>query len=278
MLVKGYGKCLLNLYSQLDTVQQKHTFPLVFPEFGNMCTRLAILIILVTGATFSTYSIHIDKIIYTDYRYNHGIPSFLHGFLEKKSVNMVGESIILYSPREGRKPEKLVHSSFRLRQDVLNSLEVEAKKRGVTLSSLVNRILENYMTSEIYFEELGFILMSKDFLRKTFNELNEQRVEELGKELGLTVAKEYVSYFFPEVNTDSLIKFLEMWFKRFQSFSHRVHENRHYFTINHEINLNFSIILRAMLEGIIEPLAKRTVSFKELTPNSIIFSFEVSSK
>lgn len=278
MLLKGYGKCLLNLYPQLDRVQQKHTFPLVFPEFDNMCTRLAILIILVTGATFSTYSIHNDKIIYTDYKYNHGVASFLHGLLEKKSVIMVGESIILYSPREGRKPDKLVHSSFRLRQDVLNSLEVEAKKRGVTLSSLVNRILENYMTSEIYFEELGFILMSKDFLRKTFNELNEQRVEELGKELGLTVAKEYVSYFFPEVNTDSLIKFLEMWFKRFQSFSHRVHENRHYFTINHEINLNYSIILRAMIEGIIEPIAKKTVSFRELTPNSIIFSFEVSSK
>jgi hypothetical protein len=118
--------------------------------------------------------------------------------------------------------------------------------------------------------------MSKDFLRKTFNELNEKRVEELGKDLGLTVAKEYVPYFFPEVNTDSLIKFLELWFKRFQSFSHRVDNNRHYFTINHEINMNFSIILRAMLEGVIEPIAKRTVAFRDLTPNAVILSFEAS--
>ena len=106
------------------------------------------------------------------------------------------------------------------------------------------------------------MLISKGFLRKTFDEVTEKRAEDLGKDLGLTVAKEYVSYFFPEVNTESLIKFLELWFKRFQSFSHRMDNNRHYFTINHEININFSIILRATLEGIIEPIAKRTVASK----------------
>jgi hypothetical protein len=31
-----------------------------------------------------------------------------------------------------------------------------------------------------------------------------------------------------------------------------------------------------MLEGIIEPIAKRTVSFRELTPNTIAFSFEIN--
>ena len=81
---------------------------------------------------------------------------------------MIGESLISYLPRDAKQSERLVHSSFRLRQDVLKSLEAEARKRGVTLSSLVNKILENYMTSEIYFEELGFMLMSKGFLRKDF--------------------------------------------------------------------------------------------------------------
>ncbi|MFZ0329147.1 MAG: hypothetical protein WBP64_03115 [Nitrososphaeraceae archaeon] len=251
-------------------------FLLKLPRFENTSTRLAILLVLASGITFSTSSIANEEMKNTIEKYSHNNSSPFHGFWEKKRIAMVAESLISYLPREGKKSERLVHSSFRLRQDVLKSLERESKKRGVTLSSLVNRILENYMNSEIYFEELGFMLMSKDFLRKTFNELNEKRVEELGKDLGLTVAKEYVSYFFPEVNTDSLIKFLELWFKRFQSFSHRVDSNRHYFTINHEINMNFSIILRAMLEGVIEPIAKRTVAFRDLTPNAVIFSFESS--
>jgi hypothetical protein len=248
-----------------------------FPTFEKISTRLAIAFVLASGITFSTTSFTNEKMLNVIDKFNnHNISSSLHSYWEKKRITMVGESLISYLPRDSKRSERLVHSSFRLRQYVLKSLEVEASKRGVTLSSLVNKILENYMTSEIYFEELGFMLMSKGFLRKTFDDVTEKRAEELGKDLGLTVAKEYVSYFFPEVNIDSLLKFLELWFKRFQSFSHRVDNNRHYFTINHEININFSIILKAMLEGIIEPIAKRTVSFRELTPNTIAFSFEIS--
>ncbi|MGN6632247.1 MAG: hypothetical protein ACTHKP_08435 [Nitrososphaeraceae archaeon] len=247
-----------------------------FMELEKVSTRLALILILASGITFSTTSISNEKMANTINKSSHNLVGSIHSFWEKKRITVVGESLISYLPREAKRSERLVHSSFRLRQDVLKSLEVEARKRGVTLSSLVNNILENYMTSEIYFEELGFMLMSKGFLRKTFDEVTEKRAEHLGKDLGLTVAKEYVSYFFPEVNTESLIKFLELWFKRFQSYSHRIDNNRHYFTINHEININFSIILRAMLEGIIEPIAKRTVSFRELTPNTIAFSFEIN--
>jgi hypothetical protein len=55
---------------------------------------------------------------------------------------------------DNNKKEKHVHSSFRLKESVLRSLENEAQKRGVSLSTLVNRTLENYISSEMYFEEL----------------------------------------------------------------------------------------------------------------------------
>jgi hypothetical protein len=173
---------------------------------------------------------------------------------------------------------KLVHSSFRIKESVLSALEREAQKRGISLSSLVNKTLENYVTCDMYFDELGFILVGKEFLRKTFSGLNEKHVEELGRDLGSTVAKEYVSYCFPEVNSDTLVKFLDLWFRRFQSYQHRVddHNNRNYFTVNHDINMNFSIALKAMLEGLIEPVFKRSIDFKDLTSRSITFSFIVS--
>jgi hypothetical protein len=259
-------------------VPEKSIIHPVFPTYEKISTRLAIVFVIASGITFSTTSIANENMLkVVDKLNHHNISGSLHNsYWDKKRITMIGESLISYLPRDAKRSERLVHSSFRLRQDVLKSLEIEARKRGVTISSLVNKILENYMTSEIYFEELGFMLMSKGFLRKTFDGVTERRAEELGKDLGLTVAKEYVSYFFPEVNMESLLKFLELWFKRFQSFSHRMDNNRHYFTINHEINTNFSIILKAMLEGIIEPIAKRTVSFRELTPNTIVFSFEIS--
>jgi hypothetical protein len=173
---------------------------------------------------------------------------------------------------------KLVHSSFRIEENVIGALAIAAEKRGDTLSSLVNKTLKNYVTSEMYFEELGFILVSKDFLRKIFSSKivsDQKHLEEFGKELGLTVAKEYVTYFFPEVNSHSMTQFLDAWFRRFQSCQHRVNGNRHCFSVNHDINMNFSIAMKAMLEELIEPIIKNPVDFKELTSNAIVFSFEV---
>jgi hypothetical protein len=49
----------------------------------------------------------------------------------------------------------------------------------------------------------------------------------------------------------------------------------HYFTINHDININFSIALKAGLEGLIEPIIKTPIIFKQITSNSISFSFSL---
>ena len=202
------------------------------------------------------------------------------------------------------KNKKLVHSSIRMEENVFNLLQKEAERQGISFNSLINKTLKNYVNSEMHFEQLGFLLVSKDFLRKTFAELqDEKRLEELGKELGLTVAKEYVSYCFPKVDSCTLIQFLDIWFRRLQSYKHIVDTSRvkdinviieegirkeneeeyqqlqrkeiHYFTVNHDININFSIALKAGLEGLIEPIIKSPIIFKQITSNSISFSFSL---
>src|SRR5688500_7774744 len=71
------------------------------------------------------------------------------------------------------KKEKLVHQGFRLEEQVLKALSEEAIRKGISVSSLANKILKNYVTHEMQFEELGFLLVSKDFLRKIFNVIED---------------------------------------------------------------------------------------------------------
>lgn len=77
-----------------------------------------------------------------------------------------------------------------------------------------------------------------------------------------------------EVNNDTIIQFLDLWFRRFHSYRHRVDKKgnviRHRFTINHDINENFSATLKAMLDQILEP-----IKFISMTPHTITFSFEI---
>src|SRR5688572_24893573 len=117
---------------------------------------------------------------------------------------------------------KLVHESFRIEEEVIGDLKKEATKKGTSISYLVNTILKNYVNSDKYFQELGFILMSKDCLKQAFGRLEDKDLED-AKQLGRT-AKEYISYFFIDVNTYTLIEFLELWFSKFQSFQHKVND------------------------------------------------------
>ena len=204
------------------------------------------------------------------------------------------------------KNKKLAHSSIRMEEEVFQLLQKEAERQGISVNSLINKILKNYVKSEMHFEQLGFLLVSKDFLRMTFSEVqDEKRLEEFGRELGLTVANEYVSYFFPKLDSFTLVQFLDIWFRRLQSYKHIVDTSRvndinviiekeglrkeneeeeyqqlqrkdiHYFIINHDININFSIALKAGLEGLIEPIIKSPIIFKQVTSNSISFSFSL---
>jgi hypothetical protein len=176
--------------------------------------------------------------------------------------------------------DKLLHQGFRIQEQVIKTLTEEAARKGISVSNLVNKILKNYVTHEMQFEELGFILVSKDFLRKIFSVVDDEKdIQDFGKEFGTTMAKEYVSYFYPQVNSITLVQFLDYWFRRFQSCKHIVENadrsQRHYFTVSHDINIKFSFALKATLEGLIEPVSKTTVEFRDVTANSITFSFDV---
>ena len=183
------------------------------------------------------------------------------------------------SSAEAADDKKLVHSSFRIKENVLKVLQKQADKRGISLSAFMNGTLENYVLSEMYFEELGFLLVSKDFLRKLFSKVtNKEYAEEFGRDLGQTISREYVTYFYPQVNRNTVVQFLDIWFRRFQSYQHRidrVDNTHHYFTVNHDININYSYALKAMLEGLIEPIIKASVSFGVITSTGITFSFRI---
>jgi hypothetical protein len=175
------------------------------------------------------------------------------------------------------KKTPLLHRTFRIPEDVIDALEREAKSKDIPLSNLVNKILKNYLQTEMHSEKSGYILTSKDFFRRMFSKVDEKSIEGYGRELGYAIADEYTYLYFPQIDSYTIVQFLESWFKRFQSYQHRFDKdnNRHTFSLNHDINMNFSIVLKMILQGLIEPVTKSQVIFGELRPSSISFSFEV---
>lgn len=90
-----------------------------------------------------------------------------------------------------------------------------------------------------------------------------------------------MSSFFPRLDSSTLVQFLETWLAKFQSCRHRIEDTsshnikRHTFSVDHDINLNFSIALKVMLVGLIEPIIKTIVIFGDPTSSTVIFSFDI---
>jgi hypothetical protein len=161
--------------------------------------------------------------------------------------------------QQAAKAERLFHLTFRTRENVIRILKKEADSKGIPLSILLNNILKSHLM-QTNIENASFILSSKDFFRRIFGKIDEKSLEDYGAELALAIVSEYTSSFFPDINACTIVQFLEMWFKRFQSFQHRIDEknNRHTFSLNHDVNMNFSIVLRVILESLVEPVIKNS--------------------
>jgi hypothetical protein len=94
-----------------------------------------------------------------------------------------------------------------------------------------------------------------------------------------------------------LVEFLDILFRRFQFYQHRVEETldgpteattiddvdanlnqsqkQHLFIVSHDINMNFSLVLKSILEGLVEPITKSPIVFKDITSTSITFSINL---
>ena len=63
-------------------------------------------------------------------------------------------------------PEKTVTRSFRINEIAFLALEEEAKKRKISLNTLVNQLFISYANFDRYFQRLGMIKISKVTYRK----------------------------------------------------------------------------------------------------------------
>jgi hypothetical protein len=76
----------------------------------------------------------------------------------------------------------------------------------VPLTTVVNKILRNHIvSSQRSSTNIDYIIAGKDFFRRVFSSIDENSIEECGRELGYAVVNEYISSFFPEINSRTLI-------------------------------------------------------------------------
>ena len=164
--------------------------------------------------------------------------------------------------------------SFRLNTLLRSNLEDEARKLGINLNTLVSQIFTKYVSWERYADRLKFLPVSKDLLRETFQPMQKDGIEKMARRLGENSAREQILFLFQQVNLGTVIRFLELWSSHFEASEHHYDGRRHYFTLHHDVNLNFSFFAREYVSSMLQSTISKPVQFENLSPNSVTFSFD----
>lgn len=172
------------------------------------------------------------------------------------------------------KRKKTSVMSFRLDQDIVDSLRQQAHDEEISLNVLANNVFRRYVEWERDAQKAGFIPIARELLNALINDIDDKKLENLVRTVGKDVAKEQILYMENSYDLDSFLKWLEAR-NRISGFAqkHVIDGRIHEFIIQHDLNMKWSIYMKTLFEVILDDVYKKKVEF-ELTPATVVFKLE----
>ena len=155
-------------------------------------------------------------------------------------------------------PDKTVTRSFRISESAFLALEEEAKKRNISLNTLVNQLFLSFANFDRYFQKFGMAKISKVSYRKTLKAVPDQEVVELAREVAQNSGKVII---LARYGTMSLKGVLD-WLQDLSDYAHwfqynEVHspEGKRVITLTHDLGPKFSTFMVAYTKELLGQIA-----------------------
>jgi len=177
--------------------------------------------------------------------------------------------------RSSRPRVKTDTVSFRVPSDLRIILEDEARRSKVTLNTLVTQIFARFASWGQFSGRLKLLPVNKDLLREIFQPMQKERIIEIAKRLGETTGREEILFLFQKVNPQTVLEYMDVWTSHFDACKHQYDGKTHFYTVHHDVNLNFSLFTKEYLSSMIQSTIPRTVNFEKVSPNALTFSFDM---
>ncbi len=164
--------------------------------------------------------------------------------------------------------------SYRISSDLKSALKEEARRLGINPNALVSQIFHRHISWGRYVGQLKCIPVSKDFLRLMFASMPRDEVEKVGRLLGESAAHEELLFLFSRIDPGTILLFMDLWASHFDAWDHRYEGGKDFFTVKHDVNLNFSYFMKAYVSSVLQSTLGTSVQFETMSPNSVTFIFE----
>jgi hypothetical protein len=160
--------------------------------------------------------------------------------------------------------------TFRVNSNTKEALQDEANYTGITLNTLANLILTNYVKWDKFESKAGMIPVAKRVVSEAFTELNEDQIVELATSVGKDSLNDIILFMKGNIDLTSVFSWLELWLKKNSTagFSYRV-ENGGFHTciMKHDLGWKWSLYHKKVLELILNEILEGKSSSDTLEIN-----------
>jgi len=155
-------------------------------------------------------------------------------------------------------PEKTVTRSFRINESAFSAIEEEAKKRNISVNSLVNQLFLSFANFDRYFQKFGMTKISKVSYRKTLRSVPDAEVTELAREVAQNSGKVVILARYGTMSLNGLqdwLKDLSDYANWFQYNEVDSPEGKRVITLTHDLGTKFSTFMVAYAKELFGQIA-----------------------
>jgi len=161
-----------------------------------------------------------------------------------------------------KKISKSINVSSRIDGSLYELLVEDAKTKGISINSLMNVIVRKHVAWGRFSDELGLASITKRSLDKIFNNLSDDTIKQISKEIGGIVQKELIFLKHGTMNFENIIDIIKTNGTRFGFVKHIEENSIHTINIHHGVNKNFSKFLAETHKALAKDLSiKLTVDY-----------------
>ena len=159
--------------------------------------------------------------------------------------------------------------TFRFDEAIIDELENEAKKRGVSTNQLTEKIIEQYLENGRWVNDFRSLTILPNTIKTLIDVLDEETLTEIGSELGASFPREYLLMRGMVVDKKAAQYFI---LKTLGENNHWFNASYHtggtpYYYIRSELGMKWSLFLEAYLRAFFENLLEEKIVIRRAGEN-----------
>lgn len=163
--------------------------------------------------------------------------------------------------------------TFRIDESILNVLKEESERKDISLNTLVNHVLKQYVDWDMYAAKAGMIPIAKPVVSALFDKMTPPEIIELASKVGQSAIHDIALFMKSRMDLQSFLSWFEMRMKNSSiELSHKAENSIQTYVIKHDLGYNWSLYHRTLLQLMFNQIFERQVDIS-IYDTTLMFQF-----